>query len=122
MAGLLRAAVRGVALSHGRAAIQTRPKPERVFAGCLDACNALQDDSMMIKDRQMNAPAERMRSMRARRQAKGLREVRLVVPDARSAAIRRRIATQVARLDPDKEREALAWIESVSEFHSHEAR
>jgi hypothetical protein len=70
----------------------------------------------------MTAPAERMKSMRARRRRNGLREVRLVVPDARSAAIRRRVAAQVARLSRDSEREALEWIEAVSEFDSNAAR
>jgi hypothetical protein len=70
----------------------------------------------------MTAPAERMKSMRARRRRNGLREVRLVVPDARSAAIRRRVAAQVARLSRNSEREALEWIEAVSEFDSNAAR
>jgi hypothetical protein len=70
----------------------------------------------------MTAPSERMKSMRARRRGNGLREVRLVVPDARSAAIRRRVAAQVARLSRDSEREALEWIEAISEFDSDAAR
>jgi hypothetical protein len=70
----------------------------------------------------MTAPSERMKSMRARRRRNGLREVRLVVPDARSAAIRRRVAAQVARLSRDSEREALEWIEAISEFDSDAAR
>jgi Protein of unknown function (DUF3018) len=60
--------------------------------------------------------AERMKAMRERRRARGLRELRLVVPDARSKAIRRRIAKQVAGLDRIKELAALDWIEAVSEF------
>ena len=58
--------------------------------------------------------------MRARRRADGLREVRLVVPDARSGAVRRRrrVAAAVAALDQAAEQDALAWIESVSEFNS----
>ena len=64
----------------------------------------------------MAAPAERMRMMRARRRRKGLRELRIVVPDARSEAVRRRIAAQVATLNPESERDALLWIEAVSEF------
>lgn len=64
----------------------------------------------------MAAAAERMKAMRARRRADGLREVRLVVPDARAEAIRRRVAEQVARLSPSAERDAMDWIESVSEF------
>ena len=62
------------------------------------------------------AAAERMRAMRERRQASGLRELRLVVPDARSKAIRRRIAKEVAGLDRACELAALGWIEAVSEF------
>ena len=62
------------------------------------------------------AAAERMRAMRERRQASGLRELRLVVPDARSKAIRRRIAKEVAGLDRARELTALGWIEAVSEF------
>jgi hypothetical protein len=57
-----------------------------------------------------------MRMMRERRREQGLRELRLVVPDARSKAVRRRIARQVARLNPESERDALGWIEAVSEF------
>jgi hypothetical protein len=57
-----------------------------------------------------------MKMMRQRRRARGLRELRLVVADARSRAVRRRVAKQVASLDPDREREALRWIESVSEL------
>ena len=48
-------------------------------------------------------PAERMRIMRARRRLRGLRELRLVVPDVRSEAVRSRIAAQVAQLNPGSE-------------------
>jgi hypothetical protein len=54
--------------------------------------------------------------MRERRRARGLRELRLIVPDARSKAVRRRLARQVAALNRSHESEALQWIESVSEF------
>ena len=64
----------------------------------------------------MAAPAERMKAMRERRRTRGLRELRLIVPDARSAEVRRRIAEQVARLDQEDEEQALRWIEAVSEF------
>ena len=50
----------------------------------------------------MTAPAERMKLMRQRRRARGLRELRLVVADSRSRAVRRRVAKQVAGLDPDR--------------------
>ena len=70
----------------------------------------------------MAPPADRMKKMRARRRALGLRELRLVVPDARSKSVRRRIAKQVARLKPEHERDALRWIETVSEFDADETR
>ncbi len=64
----------------------------------------------------MATTAERMKAMRARRRATGLREVRLVVPDARAEVTRRRIAQQVARLSVAAERDALEWIELAGEF------
>jgi hypothetical protein len=70
----------------------------------------------------MAAPAERMKAMRERRHSRGLRELRLVVPDTRSAVVRRRIAEQVARLDLEDEEVALGWIEAVSEFDSDAPR
>ena len=63
------------------------------------------------------AAAERMRAISERWQARGLRELRLIVPDARLKAIRRRIAKEVAGLDRAREQAALGWIESVSEFY-----
>ena len=40
------------------------------------------------------------------------------VLDARSQAVRDRIAAQVARLDPEAERDALDWNDAVAEFDS----
>jgi hypothetical protein len=60
--------------------------------------------------------AERMKRMRERRRTRGLRELRMVVPDARSKTVRARVARQVAGLDRSRESEALRWTESVSEF------
>jgi hypothetical protein len=60
--------------------------------------------------------------MRQRRRAPGLCEVRLVVPDPRSRAVRRRVAREVAALDSARERDALNWIESVSEFDDDATR
>jgi len=60
--------------------------------------------------------AERMKAMRQRQRSRGLRDVRLSVPDARTALVRKRVAKQVAALDPVAEGDALAWIETVSEF------
>jgi Protein of unknown function (DUF3018) len=64
----------------------------------------------------MAQAAERMKDMRERRRARGLRELRLVVPDARSKAVRRRVAKQVTGLERASELEAIRWTESVSEF------
>ncbi len=60
--------------------------------------------------------ADRMKAMRERRRARGVRELRLIVPDARSKVVRRRIAKEVAGLLRSRELDALGWIESVSEF------
>lgn len=70
----------------------------------------------------MRAPAERMKMMLERRRARGLRELRLVVADPRPRAVRRRIPKQVAGQNPDRERDAPKWIESVSEFDADAAR
>jgi hypothetical protein len=70
----------------------------------------------------MAEPTERMKMMRARRRRLGLRGLRLVLPDARSAAVRSRIAAQVAKLNPDSEGDASLWIEAVSEFDADEPR
>jgi hypothetical protein len=64
----------------------------------------------------MALPAERMKAMRERRSLRGLRELRMVVPDARSKAVRKRVAKQVAGLDRSRELDALDWIEAVSVF------
>ena len=60
--------------------------------------------------------AKRMKAMRDRRRERGLRELRLVVPDARSKVVSRRIAREVAALDRTSELEAMKWIEAVAEF------
>lgn len=64
----------------------------------------------------MAQAAERMKAMRERRQARGLRELRLIVPDARSKKVRRRVAKAVAGLIRAREVEAMRWIEAVAEF------
>ncbi|MCW5705393.1 MAG: DUF3018 family protein [Bradyrhizobium sp.] len=63
-----------------------------------------------------------MKMMRQRRRARGLRELRIVVADPRERAVRRRIVKQVAGLKPSHERDALQWIEAVSEFDTDETR
>ena len=57
-----------------------------------------------------------MKTMRDRRRAQDLREVRIVVPDPRSQSVRQQVAVQVAALDPHGEHDAMCWIEAVSEF------
>ena len=64
----------------------------------------------------MAQTADRMKAMRERRRARGLRELRVVVPDARSKAVQKRVSKQVAGLDRLRASEALQWTESVSEF------
>jgi hypothetical protein len=88
----------------------------RRLHGCRSWRNALQCNALQIRGFSMAIPAERMRAMRDRRRERGLRELRLIVPDARSPAVRRRIARQVATLDMRREQEALGWIEAVAEF------
>jgi hypothetical protein len=61
-----------------------------------------------------------MKAMRARRRRRGLRELRLVVPNPRLQSVRKRVAAQVVRLDPAKEDEAMRWTEAVSEFDADE--
>jgi hypothetical protein len=68
----------------------------------------------------MVPPARRTKIMRQRPQ--GLREVRLVVADARFRAVRRRMAKQVAALNADRERDAVNWIEAASEFDADTKR
>jgi hypothetical protein len=46
----------------------------------------------------------------------------LVIADARSPAVRRRVAKHIAGLDPDREHDALKGIESVSEFDADATR
>lgn len=69
----------------------------------------------------MATPAERMKMMRMRRRTKGLREIRLFVPDTRLETVRREIAAEVRRLDPAVEADALRWIEAVSIFDDPES-
>ena len=61
--------------------------------------------------------------MRQRRRARGLRELRLVVADPRSRAVRRRVAKQVADLDPDCGRRSAEMDRiGVSEFDADATR
>ena len=62
----------------------------------------------------MASPAQRMKEMRDRRRTRHLRELRFVLPDARSASVRRRVANQVARLDEDDEERSMNFIEAIS--------
>ena len=66
--------------------------------------------------------AERMRALRLRRRARGTREIRVVVPDARLETVRARVADSVSRLDRLHEADTLRWVEAVSEFDETETR
>ena len=68
----------------------------------------------------MATPAERMKAMRSRRDDRGIRDVRLAIPDTRSQPVRDHLAAQSARLVAASEAEAMAWIEAVSEFDNPE--
>lgn len=70
----------------------------------------------------MALPSERMKALRERRRRKGLREIRLIVPDARSPAVRRRVAKEVAALNQANEKDALDWIEAVYKLDNDETR
>lgn len=63
----------------------------------------------------MAEAAVRMKAMSERRRAHGLRELRLIVPDARAEAVRRRVTKEVAALNQAHELEAMRWIEAFSE-------
>jgi hypothetical protein len=64
----------------------------------------------------MATVAERTKALRHRRRVQGLRELRLLVPDARLPVVRRRIARLVAALDRADEERSMRWIEAVSDF------
>lgn len=64
----------------------------------------------------MAKAAERMRAMRARWRDSTIRDVRLRAADARSDAIKRLVAAQVAALDPADEEDSLRWIEAVGDW------
>ena len=82
---------------------------------CVPTRNALRC-TWNIEELSVAAAAERMKAMRERRRRRGLRELRLVVPDPRLRSVRRRLAAQVAVLDQADENDAMDWIETVSEF------
>ena len=65
---------------------------------------------------------ERMRGWRNRQRNAGRREVRMILPDARLADVRERVAVSVAGLDPEEEDKALMWIEAVSDFDDDSTR
>jgi hypothetical protein len=88
---------------------------QRRVRACFAFCNALRCNALQMENH-MALAADRMKAMRERRRARGLRELRLIVPDARSKVVRRRIAKEVAGLDRSRESDALGWIEAVSEF------
>ena len=77
-------------------------------------------DTAISEGEVARSSAERMRAMRQRRRAEGRRDIRISAPDARSDAVRARVAHSVTGLDPANETDALDWIEAVSQFDEHE--
>ena len=63
--------------------------------------------SVLSMGKSMARPFEQTKIMRQVRIRQGLCEVRLVVPDLHSPAVRRRVERQVIALDPDRERDAV---------------
>ncbi len=59
--------------------------------------------------------------MRERRRRRGLRELRLVVPNPRLQSVRKRVTAQVLKLDRQSEAEALSFIERISEFDEQDS-
>jgi hypothetical protein len=111
-------------ISTAQRAASTTQEP---IAGGLDSVFQIVAEAgdcfrLRCQENEMAEPAERMRMRRARRRRQGLRELHLVVPDARSEIVRARIATQVAKLNPDRERDALVWVEAISEFDTDQPR
>ncbi len=58
---------------------------------------------------------KRMSDYRSRLRREGLRPVQVWVPDQRSADFQAKLRSQVLRLDPQDEADALAFIEHVAE-------
>jgi hypothetical protein len=102
------------ALRNPRPRCEPRLQRPRARA-CFAFRNALRCNALRM-EKHMALAADRMKAMRERRRARGLRELRLIVPDARSKVVRRRIAKEVAGLDRSRELDALGWIAAVSEF------
>jgi len=63
-----------------------------------------------------------MRAWRKRQRELNRREIRMMLPDPRSRAVRQRVAASVARLDQVAEDDALSWIEAVSGLDAGQAR
>ncbi len=74
------------------------------------------DREAMLAEAVMTMREGQRRAKRDRRRVPETRVLSLVVLDARSEAVRRRVAEQVARLDPEDEREAMRWMEAVTRF------
>ena len=62
------------------------------------------------------SPPNGVRAVRLRRRAQDKREVRMILPDARSNDVRARVADSVARLDRRHESDALRWTETMADL------
>jgi hypothetical protein len=96
--------------SRGRALRWRRYPRSRLYENTpgTEPRNALQSMPPQRKEGDVAAAADRMRSMRVRRRGRGLREARLIVPDAPSSDVRFRIGAAVAALNSAAEQDALA--------------
>lgn len=66
------------------------------------------------------ATASKPTIMRDERTGMPLREIRLLVPDARDPEVQARLKAAIEKLDPDDERESMRWIENVSLFDNED--
>nr|CAD6407916.1 hypothetical protein REQ54_00330 [Rhizobium sp. Q54] len=64
--------------------------------------------------------ASRREALRDERTGVLLREIRLLVPDARDPAVQARLKGAISTLDPEDEQESMRWIESVSLFDNED--
>jgi hypothetical protein len=68
----------------------------------------------------MSAAAEKIKALQEGKLASLLEKYRQVL-DPRDPEVRRRVAEQIAALDPDVEEDAMRWIESVQDFDNEDA-
>ncbi len=68
----------------------------------------------------MPAPSKQTQASQKQKMDEIVRKTRSAGFDVRDPEFRKRIAAQVAALDPEDEAEAMRWIEAVSIFNDEE--